>query len=115
MEGGRRSARAHVLTDKHSLIHSIVLLDYPLDCGRMASDIHSQPTIKLLYTARGICCMFNNLLLQGLAKERCLGCVKRTPAAIGDQDARITQPRDHSLAYPSIFSVNEVDKWSLRH
>ena len=29
-----RTDDAHVLTDKHSLIHLIVLLDYPVDCGR---------------------------------------------------------------------------------
>ena len=29
-----RTDDAHVLTDKHSLIHLIVLLDYPVDCNR---------------------------------------------------------------------------------
>ena len=38
--------------------------------------------------------------LQGSAKERSLGCVKRAPAARGGQDAGITQPKDHPLANP---------------
>ena len=34
-----------------------------------------------------------------------LGCVKRAPMARGDQDAGITQPRDHSLADPCIYKT----------
>ena len=40
------------------------------------------------------------LYMQGSAKEWILGCVKHAPAARGGQDAKITQPRDHSLADP---------------
>ena len=38
--------------------------------------------------------------VQESAKEWSLGCVKRAPAARKGQGAGITQPRDHSLAYP---------------
>ena len=39
-----------------------------------------------------------------LAKEWSLGCVNHAPAAREScQDAGITQPRDHSLAYPCMF------------
>ena len=38
--------------------------------------------------------------IQVSAKEWSLGCVKCAPAPRGGQDARITQPRDHSLADP---------------
>ena len=46
------------------------------------------------------------LLLQGSAKERSLGCVKRAPAARGGKEAGITQPAhtNHSFSVRLIFS-----------
>ena len=45
-------------------------------------------------------CAFSPSELQEWAKEWSLGCVKRALVARGGQDARITQPSDHSLADP---------------
>ena len=39
-------------------------------------------------------------VVQGSDKEWSLGCVKRAPAARGDQGAGIMQPRDHSQPIP---------------
>ena len=47
-----------------------------------------------------------------------LGCVKRAPAARGDQDAGITQPRDHTLADPCNCTAfqfsSEFERLNLR-
>ena len=48
-----------------------------------------------------------------LGKEWSLGCVKCAPAARGGQDAGITQPRDHSLAYPCL-DIGECECVMLR-
>ena len=60
--------------------------------------------------------------VQGSAKEWSLGCVKRAPAARG-QDAEITQPRAYSLAEPCTttatsvltFQFGSLDKMPGRH
>ena len=43
--------------------------------------------------------------IQGSAKERSLGCVKRAPTARVIRDMGITQPKDHYLADPCINGV----------
>ena len=53
----------------------------------------------------GISILINDAIsIQESAKGWSLGCVKRDPAAREDQDAGITQPRDHYLADPCKFS-----------
>ena len=60
---GRTVDGAHVLTDKHSSIHLIVLLDYHVDCGNRRRDLvseqpwpytHSERSLLILYMLHAI-------------------------------------------------------------